>query len=129
MIYNLYYYNYNNINYNINNTINNIINNNIIMSNDYEYRELITEVCNKAIKEKMFQLVESRDSSGCLIININFYNKQWFKELDKDLQTNVIQNCTSFYKEKIEELMREMKDRENKTDNNFSYNIDTPGME
>ena len=123
MINYLYYYNYNNINYNINNTINNIINNNNIMSNDYEYRELIAETCNRALKEEMFQLVETKNSKGQILINVNFHSKPWFEKLDKKLQENVIHNCTHLYKEKLELIMKEQKE----VNNNFNYTVDASG--
>lgn len=93
------------------------------MSTNYEYRSSIANYCNRVFRENMIDIVETINISGKKEFAINFISKPWFNELDKEMQDNIINNCTDHIKDNLQKILEEHKDSQTSDNKNFKYSI------
>ena len=83
------------------------------MSLKEDYKDTISEICNRAIRDNMLYL-----NNNMLYLNNNIYysdsynnyyvkfkSKPWFEQLDKKVQEDTIKECKKIFKQKIYQIM------------------------
>ena len=66
------------------------------MSND-EYKQYISEICNRIIKEKIINIVKDRNSKQ-IVFKIQINPVEWYMEMDDDVKFNVEYNLQNLFK-------------------------------
>ena len=73
---------------------------------DHEYKQYISKICNRIIKEKLFNIVRNRDVAQ-IVFKIQINPVEWYMELDDDVKFNVEYNLGNLFKPLIIEAMNE----------------------
>ena len=76
------------------------------MSNDNieDYKNIILQYCNRIIREKCMSIYKKYED-GKLVYSIQFYQPEWFTELDDDLKHNIIISLQNHYTHEINALI------------------------
>ena len=86
------------------------------MSDD-EYKQYISEICNRIIKEKLINIVKDRNSQQ-IVFKIQINPAEWYMEMDDDVKFNVEYNLQILFKPLIIEALKEYS--ETREDTNIS---------
>ena len=75
------------------------------MSDD-EYKQYISEICNRIIREKLINIVKDRNSQQ-IVFKIQINPAEWYMEMDDDIKFNVEYNLQILFKPLIIEAINE----------------------
>ena len=75
------------------------------MSLKDDYKDTISEICNRAIRDNMLYLNNNIYSDSYNNYYVKFKSKPWFEQLDKKIQEDTIKECKKIFKQKIYQIM------------------------
>jgi len=75
------------------------------MSLKEDYKDTISEICNRAIRDNMLYLNNNIYSDSYNNYYVKFKSKPWFEQLDKKIQEDTIKECKKIFKQKIYQIM------------------------
>lgn len=75
------------------------------MSLKEDYKDTISEICNRAIRDNMLYLNNNIYSDSYNNYYVKFKSKPWFEQLDKKVQEDTIKECKKIFKQKIYQIM------------------------
>jgi hypothetical protein len=75
------------------------------MSVKEDYKDTISEICNRAIRDNMLYLNNNIYSDSYNNYYVKFKSKPWFEQLDKKIQEDTIKECKKIFKQKIYQIM------------------------
>lgn len=75
------------------------------MSVKEDYKDTISEICNRAIRDNMLYLNNNIYSDSNNNYYVKFKSKPWFEQLDKKIQEDTIKECKKIFKQKIYQIM------------------------
>ena len=75
------------------------------MTSKENYKDTISEICNRAIRDDMLYLNNYDYNTNYNSYYIKFKSKPWFEQLDKKLQEDTIKECKKIFKQKIYQIM------------------------
>lgn len=79
-----------------------------------EYKNYVSDICNRIIKDKLINIVKDRDSKS-VVFKIQINPVEWYIELDDDLKFNVEYNLQHLFKPLIIEAINDYnKEKEEK---------------
>lgn len=89
------------------------------MSDD-EYKQYISEICNRIIKEKLINIIKDRNSEQ-VVFKIQINPVEWYMEMDDDVKFNVEYNLQTLFKPLIIEAINEYNQNIEQTDNSIVH--------
>ena len=89
------------------------------MSDD-EYKQYISEICNRVIREKLINIIKDRNSEE-VVFKIQINPVEWYMEMDDDVKFNVEYNLQILFKPLIIEAINEYNKNIEQTDNSIIH--------
>lgn len=89
------------------------------MSDD-EYKQYISEICNRVIREKLINIIKDRNSEQ-IVFKIQINPAEWYMEMDDDVKFNVEYNLQTLFKPLIIEAINEYNKNIEQTDNSIIH--------
>lgn len=74
------------------------------MSSNENYKDIIYEICNRAIEDDMLR-INYNYPSNYNNYNVKFKSKPWFEKLDKKIQEDTIKECKKIFEQKIYQII------------------------